>query len=74
MGKIITLFEVADINKALVEEGCPIRLHLHDACGGQYLSWEGDDTKQVRDCIERRFSVEGFAVTFDTHAAGFRLG
>lgn len=74
MGKIVTPFEVADINKALAGEGCAIRLHLHDACGGQYLSWEGDDTAEVRACIERHFSAAGFSVTFDTHAAGFRLG
>ncbi len=39
-GSIIGLKEVIGLRKALLDEGIPVTVHLHDTCGGQSFSFE----------------------------------
>lgn len=66
MPKIINSFDVADCNRALKEAGLGVRLHMHDVCGGQYFSWDGDDADapEVPHMLERFFAARGANIDF----------
>ena len=51
MARIVSTFEVEDCNRALAQAGLPTRVHLHDACGGQFFSWDplGERDADVRE-------------------------
>ena len=63
MGKKVNTFDVVDCNKALEEAGFLARLHMHDACGGQYFSWQ-EDQAGVRDLLKGFFAERGVAIGF----------
>ena len=63
MGKKVNTFDVVDCNKALEAAGFSARLHMHDACGGQYFSWQ-EDQAGVRDLLEEFFAGRGVAIEF----------
>ena len=67
--KILTPFQVADANKALADAGFSYRLHLHDACGGQTLSYECtrvacDAPFLLRSWIRSYFEKLGYEMEF----------
>lgn len=66
MARIVNTFEVEDCNRALVEAGLPTRVHLHDACGGQFFSWDslGDENAEVRETVGSFFSGRGVELEF----------
>ena len=47
-GGIISFKEVIGLRKALVDEGIPVTVHLHDTCGGQSFSFEVLDEEVPR--------------------------
>lgn len=63
MGKKINTFDVVDCNKALEAAGFSARLHMHDACGGQYFSWQ-EDQPGVKELLAEFFSARGDAIEF----------
>lgn len=63
MGKKVNTFDVVDCNKALESAGFSARLHMHDACGGQYFSWR-EDQAGVRDLLKEFFAGRGVAIEF----------
>ena len=77
MTKVLTTFELTDCNKALAEAGYSGKIHLHDVCGGQYLSWDEDEAKKddfdIRTWIPTYFGEHGYQVTFDDDRPAFRL-
>lgn len=77
MRKALSTFELEDCNKALAEAGFKGRLHLHDVCGGQYLSWdEGGATEtglDIRTWLSDYFGGRGYRVDFDGDRPAFRL-
>lgn len=42
---VLSISEIPDLNKILVPYG--FKVHLHDACGGQSFSLEGDNASQA---------------------------
>ena len=80
MAKIISPFEVADCNKAFMAAGFTGRIRLHDACGGQTLSYEGDDgltcspiPAEIRTWLERELSARGYEPVFNGDSGYFGL-
>ena len=77
MTKVLSTFELAECNKALAKEGFGGKLHLHDVCGGQYLSWdEGEAAKNdfdIRTWLPTYFGERGYQVAFDDDRPAFRL-
>ena len=80
MSKTISPFEVADLNRELAGTGFPGRIRLHDICGGQSLSYEGEDGLSIpvpaplRSWLEKRLGARGYAPRFDERGALVRLG
>ena len=66
MPRIVSTFEVEDCNCTLAEAGIPTRVHLHDACGGQFFSWDslGERDVEVREAVRRFFSGRGIELDF----------
>lgn len=66
MARIVSTFEVEDCNRALAQAGLPTRVHLHDACGGQFFSWDslGERDADVREAAEHFFSSKGIKLEF----------
>lgn len=80
MPKYITPFEIADCNKALTDAGLPGRIRLHDACGGQSLSYEGADgltadiiPAEIQSQIEAQLTAKGYKPIFDDRSGYFRI-
>lgn len=77
MTKVLSTFELEECNKALAKAGFGGKLHLHDVCGGQYLSWdENEATKgdfDIRTWLPTYFGERGFQVAFDDDRPAFRL-
>ncbi|MDO4849797.1 MAG: hypothetical protein Q4B45_08520 [Coriobacteriia bacterium] len=69
--KIINTFDVADCNRALAEAGLETRIHMHDACGGQFFSWDslGEKDPQVREAIAAFFRARGVELAFNEDAS-----
>lgn len=67
MAKIVNTFDVEACNKELAAAGLSTRIHLHDACGGQFFSWDslGERDGEVREAIARFFSSRGIQPTFN---------
>lgn len=61
-GSIIGLNEVIGLRKALLDEGIPVTVHLHDTCGGQSFSFEVLDETAPRQ--EMLAQACGFAERF----------
>ena len=66
MARIVNTFEVEDCNRTLAQAGLPARVHLHDACGGQFFSWEslGERDAEVHATVESFFSNKGVKLEF----------
>lgn len=66
MARIVSTFEVEDCNRALAQAGLPTRVHLHDACGGQFFSWDplGERDAEARETAEHFFSNKGIKLEF----------
>ena len=77
MTKVLSTFELAECNKALAKEGFGGKLHLHDVCGGQYLSWDEDEAAKndfdIRTWLPTYFGERGYQVAFDDDRPAFRL-
>ena len=69
--KIINTFDVAECNHALAEAGLDTRIHVHDACGGQFFSWDslGEKDPQVREAIAAFFRTCGVDLAFNEDAS-----
>lgn len=69
--KMINTFNVADCNRVLAEAGLDTRIHMHDACGGQFFSWDslGEKDPQVREAIAAFFSARGVELAFNDGAS-----
>ncbi len=69
MAQIVSTFDVADCNKALADAGFAYRIHLHDACGGQSLSYECtrtacDQPFMLRTWLRDFFAKRGYTLLF----------
>lgn len=78
MAKILSIMEVGELNDALEQAGLAVHVHLHDVCGGQYLSWEPigadeSDAAAVANAIEGFLAPRGFKPVFDLERSSFRL-
>ena len=77
MTKVLSTFELTDCNKALADAGFKGKLHLHDVCGGQYLSWDEDEASRgdfdIRTWLPTYFAEHGYQVNFDGDRPAFRL-
>ena len=77
MTKVLSTFELTDCNKALADAGFKGKLHLHDVCGGQYLSWGEDEASRgdfdIRTWLPTYFAEHGYQVNFDDDRPAFRL-
>ncbi len=69
--KIINTFDVVDCNKALAAAGLETRVHLHDACGAQFFSWDtlGELDVQVREAVAAFFAARGVELAFNEDAS-----
>ena len=65
--KIINTFDVADCNRVLAEAELETRVHMHDACGGQFFNWDslGEKDPQVREAVAAFFSARGVELAFN---------
>lgn len=62
MAKIITFNEIIKANEQLQNIGSKLRVHLHDACGGQSLDLRDDNNPAyVPDATSRLFVVALFS-------------
>lgn len=80
MPRIINTFVVEDCNKRLAAAGEHGRIRLHDACGGQSLSYEDADgitrgpiPAEVRSLLEAELGRRGFLPVFDDASGYFHL-
>lgn len=71
----ITTFDVEACNKALSAAGLETRVHMHDVCGGQYLSWDslGEDDAQVKEALAAFFETRGVELKFNDDASFYAL-
>ena len=73
--KIVTPFEVADLNTELMQAGVSCRVHLTDACGAQsfWLEAEEDQLDAAHAVIVAFFERKGAKPQFDKAGTYFTL-
>lgn len=73
--KIVTPFEVAELNAKISEAGISCHVHLTDACGAQSLSLEGESSAcaAARPLVISFFAERGMEPVFTETGAFFTL-
>lgn len=69
--KVLTFDQVAELKKLLAEKSTG-KIHMHDTCGGQYFSIEGE-TEQTKPLIAEYAAAAGYSAVFDELSHGFTL-
>ena len=73
MRRVIPLGDVINLKRSLAQ-ACPtVTVHLHDVCGGQTLSLDGDAgaCACAKGQTERFFATRGMHVAFDAAGTTF---
>ncbi len=71
MSEILDFSEVLEFKKA-INETYGLYVHFHDACGGQYFSF--DETKDgVKQFVKEYFSVKNLLPVFTNDGLSFTL-
>ena len=72
---IIPIGDVIAVNQMLERRGSALRVHMHDACGGQSFSLRADDgtpaDESGRQAVGEFFSARGHAVEFSAAGSDF---
>ena len=72
---IIPIGDVIAVNQMLERRGSALRVHMHDACGGQSFSLRADDGTSAdeasRQAVGEFFSARGHAVEFSAGGSDF---
>lgn len=73
---VVTTFQLVDCNEVLTRLGLGYRVHLHDACGGQFLTIEtlprgNHDAQALRTAIETFFAEAETPVEFNDDGTMF---
>ena len=73
--KVVTPFEVAELNTKISEAGISCHVHLTDACGAQSLSLEGEAgaCAAARPLITSFFAERGMEPVFTEAGTFFTL-
>lgn len=68
---ILSLYEVAELKKD-VEDKFSIKIHFHDACGGQHFTIE-NPTDELKKYIVSYFSKRNLNVLFSKNGTSFLI-
>ncbi len=72
---IIPIGDVIAVNQMLERRGSALRVHMHDACGGQSFSLRADDGTSADEAscqaVGEFFSARGHAVEFSAGGSDF---